>query len=127
MAATVELVLALALQIAPGPSDLGPAALGQAPEVETACPGPRIAEVEARLGGGQRFSFSGQMTAPFVQLWLHGQRPALPILPDSITVLAEPGLPLLILYGRHGCALGVLRASRPDLFQAMRSSIGPAV
>jgi hypothetical protein len=117
MAATVDLALALALQIA----------LSPAPDAEPVCPGPRVAEVEAQIGAGQRFAFTGPMTAPFLQLWMQGQRPALPVEPDNITVLAEPGLPLLILYGRRGCALGVLRASRPDLFQAMRSSIGPAV
>lgn len=118
MAATVELALALALQVAL------PAA---PPADQAACPGPRVAEVEAQLGDVQRFAFSGRMTIPFLQLWLQGQRPALPVEPDNVTVLAQPGLPLLILYGRSGCALGLLRASRPDLFQAMRSSIGPAV
>jgi hypothetical protein len=115
MAATLD--LALALLIAAGP----------VPDTKPVCPGPRVREVEAQLGVGERFAFSGAMTTPFLHLWQQGRRPALPAPPDNVTVLAEPGLPLLILYGRHGCALGVLRASRPELFQAMRSSIGPAV
>ena len=120
MAATVPLALSLALRIAMAPSP-------GLPQPTPACPGPSMAEVEARLGPGQRFAFGGLMTPPFLWLWLQGQRPALPVEPDSITVLAEPEAPLLILYGRRGCALGVLRASRPELYQAMRSSIGPAV
>ena len=119
MAATVPLALSLALRIATAPAP-------ELPQPAPACPGPSMAEVEAQLGG-QRFAFGGPMTAPFLQLWLQGQRPALPVEPDSITVLAEPEAPLLILYGRRGCALGVLRASRPELYHAMRSSIGPAV
>lgn len=123
MAATIPLALSLALGIALGPS---PEPARPAP----ACPGPSMAEVESRIGDAthaERFAFAGLMTPPFLQLWLQGERPALPVLPDSITVLAEPEAPLVILYGRRGCALGVLRATRPELYQAMRSSIGPAV
>ena len=115
MAATLDLALALMLAAAP------------APEAEPACPGPRVDELETRLGARERFAFSGQMTSPFLRLWQQGERPALSVEPDHVTVLAEPGVPLLIVYGRNGCALGVLRADRPELFQAMRAAIGPAV
>ncbi|HMR32063.1 MAG TPA: hypothetical protein PKA13_12715 [Geminicoccaceae bacterium] len=123
MAATVPLALSLALGVAlaPVPEPAQPA---------PACPGPSMSEVEGRLGdasGAERFAFAGLMTPAFLQLWLQGERPALPVPPDSITVLAEPEAPLVILYGRRGCALGVLRATRPELYQALRSSIGPAV
>jgi len=115
MAATLDLALALVLAAVP------------APEARPACPGPSVDELETRLGARERFAFSGSMTGPFLQLWQQGERPALPVEPDHVTVLAEPGAPLLIVYGRDGCALGVLRADRPELFQAMRSVIGPAV
>lgn len=122
MAAIVPLALSLAIGIATAPVEPPSPA-------RTSCPGPSMAEVEADAGNGaaQRFAFDGAMTRPFVWLWVHGHRPALPVEPDSITVLAEPEAPLLILYGLRGCALGALRATRPELYQAMRSSIGPAV
>jgi hypothetical protein len=120
MAATVPLALSLALRIAMAPAP-------ELPRPTPACPGPSMAEVEASIGNAQRFAFGGLMAPPFLQLWLQGRRPALPVEPDSFTVLAEPEAPLLIVYGRRGCALGALRASRPELYQAMRSSIGPAV
>lgn len=120
MAATVPLALSLALRVALAPTP-------ELPMPAPACPGPSVAEVEAKLGNGQRYSFEEKMVAPFLQLWLHGERPALPVPPDSVTVVADARSPLLILYGIRGCALGVLRATRPELYQAMRSSIGPAV
>ncbi len=120
MAATVPLALSLALRIALAP-------VPDLPASAPACPGTSLAQAERSLGASRRYAFVGRMTVPFLRLWTDGDRPALPVPPDSITVLADPEAPLLILYGFRGCALGALRATRPQLYQAMRASIGPAV
>lgn len=119
MPAPIVLALALGLQAAPAPA---PAAAAS-----PRCPGPRLEEVEAKAAGGGRFAFSGPMRAPFLNLWRQGERPPLPVEPDSVTLLAKAGEPLVLIYARTGCALAVLRASRAEVYQALRAGIGPAV
>lgn len=97
------------------------------PSTPRSCPGPSLAMVESELGPADRFAIDAAMQAPFLQLWDRVQRRPLPIEPDSVTVLARPDRPLVIVFARVGCALGVLQASRPDVFQALRAGIGPAV
>jgi hypothetical protein len=118
MPAPLALALALGLAAATPPPAAGPT---------PRCPGLSLDELETRLAAAERFAFTGAMRAPFMLLWGQAERPPLPLEPDSVTLLAAPGQPFLIIYGRTGCALAVLRAGRPEVFQALRSSIGPAV
>ena len=91
------------------------------------CPGPTLAEAEARLPVAEKFLFSGAMLPPFIELWREAEENLPRTAPDSATVLARPGAPYAILFGRQGCALGLLQASPPDLFRMMRTTLGPAV
>jgi hypothetical protein len=74
-----------------------------------------------------RFDFEARMLPAFLHLWAVANRPALPLSPDRATVLAAPGKPLVILYGRDGCAIGALSTTRPELWRTLRATIGPAV
>jgi hypothetical protein len=98
-----------------------------APALSRACQGPSLATVEAEIGPADRFAFAGAMRLPFLQLLARGRHAPLPVEPDSITVLARPERPLVIVYARTGCALGLIEASRPEVFDALRAGIGPAV
>ncbi|MFO1067978.1 MAG: hypothetical protein U1E14_05575 [Geminicoccaceae bacterium] len=103
------------------------AAAAAMPATPATCPGPSLAAIEAEVGPADRFAFAGAMRLPFLQLWARGQHGSLPVEPDSITVLARPERPLVIVYARTGCALGLIEASRPEVFDALRAGIGPAV
>lgn len=119
--ATLGALITLALLYASGTTEAA------ASPSAGACPGPAVGEFTRRLEGVARFDFDNRMLPPFEQLWRGAERPALPAPPDSVSVFAAPNEPLLVLYGRGGCVLGLLRTTRPVLWQAMRAAIGPAV
>lgn len=96
-------------------------------EHSSACPGPSLEQLVTEIGPADRYSFRGDGVRPFLQLWRSDLHGPLPVEPDTITVISRPEQPLLVVYARTGCALGLLKASRPDVFAALRASMGEAI
>jgi hypothetical protein len=63
-------------------------------EVEV-CTGAPVQPFERRLSEQvRRFTFDGAMLEPFLRLWQSGDRPGLPMPPESVTVYARPTAPM---------------------------------
>jgi hypothetical protein len=58
------------------------------------CAGAPVQPFERRLSEQiRRFAFDGAMLEPFLRLWQSGDRPDLPLSPESVIVYAAPGKP----------------------------------
>ena len=74
-----------------------------------------------------RFAFEHAMLEPFVELWQSGQRPALPVQPERVTVYALPGKPLVIGFMSGECVIALLTVERQRLWQWLRPRLGWSV
>lgn len=92
------------------------------------CPGITVAMFEQRFPQpAERFAFERAMLDPFVELWRAGQRAALPVRPERVTVYAVPGRPLIIGYQAGDCVIGLLAIERERFWQWLRPRFGWAV
>jgi hypothetical protein len=83
------------------------------------------AVLQAEIGVRARRVTVGEALHPlFGGLWLkaRGRLPAVP--PDSVTVFAAPGRPLLVAYSHEDCLLGVLTLPRDSLLVEMNRRFG---
>jgi hypothetical protein len=99
---------------------------GAQPEVSArVCPGITVARFEQRFPQPvERFAFEQAMLEPFVELWQSGQRPALPLRPERVTVYALPGKPLVIGYQSGDCVIALLTVERQRFWQWLRPHLG---
>ena len=89
------------------------------------CPGVAVAVFEQRFPQSvERFAFEHAMLDPFVELWRSGQRPALPVRPERVTVYALPGKPLVIGYQAGDCVIALLTVERQRFWQWLRPRFG---
>ena len=92
------------------------------------CPGITVARFEQRFPKPvERFAFEQAMLDPFVELWQSGQRPALPMPPERVTVYALPGKPLVIGFMSGDCVIALLTVERQRLWQWLRPRLGWSV
>jgi hypothetical protein len=92
------------------------------------CPGLSVARFEQRFPQPvERFAIERAMLDPFVELWQSGQRPALPVRPERVTVSALPGKPLVIGYQSGDCVIGLLTVERQHFWEWLRPRFGWAV
>ena len=92
------------------------------------CPGMSVARLEQRFPKPlERFALEHAMLDPFVELWRSGQRPALPMRPESVTVYALPGKPLVIGFMSGDCVIALLAVERQRLWQWLRPRLGWSV
>jgi hypothetical protein len=92
------------------------------------CPGLTVARLEQRFPKPvERFALEQAMLDPFLELWKSGERPALPIQPESVTVYALPGKPLVIGFMSGECVIAVLTVERQRLWQWLRPRLGWSV
>ena len=92
------------------------------------CPGITVALFEQRFPPPvERFAIEQTMLDPFVELWRAGQRPALPVRPERVTVYALPGKPLVIGYQAGDCVIALLTVERQRFWQWLRPRFGWAV
>jgi hypothetical protein len=92
------------------------------------CPGITVAMFEQRFPQPvERFAFEHAMLDPFVELWRAGQRAALPVRPERVTVYALPGKPLVLGYQAGDCVIGLLAIERERFWQWLRPRFGWAV
>jgi hypothetical protein len=93
-------------------------------EVEV-CAGAGVTPFERRLPEQvRRFAFDGVMLEPFLRLWQSGDRPELPLSPESVIVYAAPNRPYVVGYERQGCMIAFLAVPRPELWHWLRPSVG---
>jgi len=93
-------------------------------EVEV-CAGAPVQPFERRLSEQvRRFAFDGAMLEPFLRLWQSGDRPELPMPPESVTVYAAPNRPYVIGYERQGCMIAFLAVAHQELWHWLRPSVG---
>jgi hypothetical protein len=64
------------------------------------------------------------MLEPFLRLWQSGDRPELPMLPESVIVYAAPNRPYVVGYERHGCMIAFLAVPQQELWHWLRPSVG---
>jgi hypothetical protein len=92
------------------------------------CPGLSVARLEQRFPKPvERFALEQAMLDPFVELWQSGRRPALPMRPESVTVYALPGKPLVIGFVSGDCVIALLTVERQRLWQWLRPRLGWSV
>jgi hypothetical protein len=92
------------------------------------CPGLTVARLEQRFPKPvERFALEQAMLDPFLELWKSGQRPALPVRPESVTVYALPGKPLVVGFVSGECVIAVLTVERQRLWQWLRPRLGWSV
>ena len=92
------------------------------------CPGMTVARLEQRFPKPvERFALEHAMLDPFVELWQSGQRPALPMRPERVTVYALPGKPLVIGFMSGDCVIALLAVERQRLWQWLRPRLGWSV
>ena len=116
--------LAALLLLSTAASALAPAVRAAAPGGR-ACPGMAVARFEQEVPAEvKRYAFDGPMLEPFLQLWKSGQRPALPALPETVTVYALPEHPYLLGYQRQGCVIAFLAVERQQFWRWLRPSLG---
>jgi hypothetical protein len=72
----------------------------------------------------RRFVFDGAMLEPFLRLWQSGDRPELPMSPESVIVYAAPGRPYVVGYERQGCMIALLAVQYQELWHWLRPSVG---
>ena len=72
----------------------------------------------------ERFALEQAMLDPFVELWRSGERPRLPMPPESVTVYAVPGKPLVIGFMSGDCVIALLTVERQRFWQWLRSRLG---
>jgi hypothetical protein len=93
-------------------------------EVEV-CAGAAVTPFERRLPEQvRRFAFEGAMLEPFLRLWQSGDRPELPLSPESVIVYAAPNRPYVVGYVRHGCMIAFLAVPYQELWHWLRPSVG---
>jgi hypothetical protein len=89
------------------------------------CAGAPVHPFERRLSEQvRRFAFDGAMLEPFLRLWQSGDRPDLPMSPESVIVYAVPGKPYVVGYERQGCLIAFLAVPHQELGHWLRSSVG---
>jgi hypothetical protein len=89
------------------------------------CAGAAVTPFERRLPEQvRRFAFDGAMLEPFLRLWHSGDRPELPMAPESVTVYAAPNRPYVIGYERQGCMIAFLAVAHQELWHWLRPSVG---
>ena len=92
------------------------------------CPGIAVALFEQQFPQlVERFAFEHAMLDPFLELWRAGERPALPLPPERVTVYALPGKPLVIGYQAGDCVIALLTVERQRFWQWLRPRFGWAV
>jgi hypothetical protein len=92
------------------------------------CPGLSVAGLEQRFPKPvERFALERAMLDPLVELWQSGRRPALPMRPESVTVYALPGKPLVIGFMSGDCVIALLTVERQRLWQWLRPRLGWSV
>ena len=92
------------------------------------CAGPTVSRFEQRFPQPvERFAVEQAMLGPFVELWQSGQRPALPMRPERVTVYALPGKPLVIGFMSGDCVIALLTVERQRLWQWLRPRLGWSV
>jgi hypothetical protein len=92
------------------------------------CPGLTVARFEQSFPKPvERFALEQAMLDPFVELWRSGKRPAMPIRPESVTVYAVPGKPLVIGFMSGDCVIALLAVERQRLWQWLRPRLGWSV
>jgi hypothetical protein len=92
------------------------------------CPGLSVARFEQRFPKlVERFALEQAMLDPLVELWQSGRRPALPMRPESVTVYALPGKPLVIGFMSGDCVIALLTVERQRLWQWLRPRLGWSV
>jgi len=94
---------------------------------EASCPGLSTAEVSRRVGSVPRFDFTGAMLLPFLALWQERSGYSVPALADHVVLFAARQRPLLVVVSRRSCVIGLFPASGPELWQALRRFVGPAI
>jgi hypothetical protein len=72
----------------------------------------------------RRFAFDGALLEPFLRLWQSGDRPDLPMSPESVIVYAAPGKPYVVGYERQGCMIAILAVTHHELWRWLRPSVG---
>ncbi len=93
-------------------------------EVER-CAGAPVRPFERRLSEQvRRFAFDGAMLEPFLRLWDSGDRPDLPMSPESVTVYALPGKPYVVGYEHEGCMIAFLAVPHQELWHWLRPRLG---
>ena len=89
------------------------------------CAGAALMPFERRLPEQvRRFAFDGALLEPFLRLWQSGDRPELPLSPESVIVYAAPNRPYVVGYERQGCMIAILAVSRQELLNWLRPSVG---
>jgi hypothetical protein len=88
------------------------------------CPGLTVARLEQRFPKPvERFALEQAMLDPFVELWRSGERRAMPMPPESVTVYAVPGKPLVIGFMSGDCVIALLTVERQRFSQWLRSRL----
>jgi hypothetical protein len=89
------------------------------------CAGAPVQPFERRLSEQvRRFAFDATMLEPFLRLWQSGDRPDLPMSPESVIVYAAPGKPYVVGYERQGCMIAFLAVTHQELWHWLRPSVG---
>jgi hypothetical protein len=89
------------------------------------CAGAPVQPFERRLSEQvRRFAFDGAMLEPFLRLWQSGDRPDLPVSPESVTVYALPGKPYVVGYEHEGCMIAFLAVPHQELWRWLRPRLG---
>jgi len=89
------------------------------------CTGAPVQPLERRLSQHvRRFAFDGVLLEPFLRLWQSGDRPDLPMSPESVIVYAAPGKPYVVGYERQGCMIAFLAVTHQELWRWLRPSVG---
>lgn len=102
----------------------GPARSQPEPQARM-CPGLTVTRFEQRFPKlVERFAFEQAMLQPFVELWQAGERPALPMRPERVTIYSLPGKPLVIGFMSGDCVIGLLMVERQRLWQWLRPRLG---
>lgn len=83
-----------------------------------------LAALAERLPEARRFSVDGAALPSFVALWPVDPGLAEAVRPDSATVFALPGRPLLVALTRAGCVVGAFTADQARLFHDLRARLG---
>jgi hypothetical protein len=120
LVASALLVSTLLVAAAPARSEPEPGA--------RLCPGLSVTRLEQRFPKPvERFALEQAMLDPLVELWQSSRRPALPMRPESVTVYALPGKPLVIGFMSGDCVIALLTVERQRLWQWLRPRLGWSV
>lgn len=93
-------------------------------EPPSGCAALSLAALAERLPEARRFSIDGAALAPFLALWPVDPALGDAVRPDSATVFASPGRPLLVALTRAGCVVGAFAADQTRLFHDLRARLG---